>query len=169
MHADTVDAPTSPRQCVAILKNGKRCSYKARPGTPGMCMVHTPRDADECPVCLQGMIGVRKTLRCGHVFHVRCLRQWFARGEGTCPMCRAPTLCCEPDIAQLSSRLATFVGLHAMPDGMHYSEHVAGILRDKATHQALGMDASTARLLYEILLQSFSLANFYEVLEQCGF
>ena len=32
-----------------------------------------------------------KKLRCGHIFHVHCLRSWLER-QNTCPTCRALVL-----------------------------------------------------------------------------
>uniref|UniRef100_A0A7S4PTF4 RING-type domain-containing protein n=1 Tax=Alexandrium monilatum TaxID=311494 RepID=A0A7S4PTF4_9DINO len=50
-----------------------------------------PPRAGECSVCLQGLDdgAPLKRLPCegAHVFHERCLRQWFER-QPTCPTCR---------------------------------------------------------------------------------
>jgi hypothetical protein len=44
----------------------------------------------ECPICLQP--GVRfYTTPCGHDFHRKCIREWFAIGSA-CPMCNH--ICC---------------------------------------------------------------------------
>jgi hypothetical protein len=54
---------------------------------------HAVREADgaECPICLapfrrdeDGVVRVK----CGHLFHRKCLAPWFA-GHDTCPLCRA--------------------------------------------------------------------------------
>ena len=39
-----------------------------------------------------------KVLRCGHAFHVRCLRSWLERQQA-CPICRAPVLPAPPVVA----------------------------------------------------------------------
>lgn len=47
----------------------------------------------ECPICIEEIElpiskdGIR--LLCSHVFHEKCIREWFTRiGNATCPMCR---------------------------------------------------------------------------------
>ncbi|KMZ62069.1 E3 ubiquitin-protein ligase synoviolin [Zostera marina] len=40
-----------------------------------------------CIICREEMT-VAKKLRCGHIFHVQCLRSWLER-QHTCPTCRA--------------------------------------------------------------------------------
>jgi hypothetical protein len=54
---------------------------------------HAVRDADgtECSICLSpfqphepGVVRVK----CGHLFHRKCLEPWF-QGHDTCPVCRA--------------------------------------------------------------------------------
>lgn len=152
-------------QCTATLKNGKPCTYKAKPGTDS-CAVHC--QSDECSVCLE-TLRAPKRLKCGHAFHLRCLRKWFGMGEVTCPMCRSPCLLGETDIAPLPARLSTFVAFNPTPPHMHYSEHLAVVLNDCRTHEALGISPRKARLLYEIMLQSFSMTNFLKALQQCGF
>ena len=45
----------------------------------------------ECPVCMEALGGGRVyTTRCGHAFHVKCVRAWKAQGNYSCPMCRGP-------------------------------------------------------------------------------
>lgn len=41
-----------------------------------------------CPVCHDDM-EVGKKLKCGHVFHLECLKKWCERQQN-CPMCKAP-------------------------------------------------------------------------------
>lgn len=43
---------------------------------------------DECPICLD-IMGVGIVLRCGHVFHEKCIESWKLRNE-SCPICRTP-------------------------------------------------------------------------------
>lgn len=42
-----------------------------------------------CSICLQDLlfVGVPTRMPCSHVFHARCLLEWFVR-KTTCPMCR---------------------------------------------------------------------------------
>ena len=44
-----------------------------------------------CAVCLEDVSADTNTheLDCGHVFHSRCIIQWFQRGQLSCPTCRA--------------------------------------------------------------------------------
>jgi hypothetical protein len=43
----------------------------------------------ECSICLESILGVTKTIRCGHTFHKTCLSTWEKHENGhTCPMCR---------------------------------------------------------------------------------
>ncbi|XP_057540832.1 ERAD-associated E3 ubiquitin-protein ligase HRD1B-like [Amaranthus tricolor] len=43
-----------------------------------------------CIICREEM-AMAKKLRCGHIFHVHCLRSWLER-QNTCPTCRALVL-----------------------------------------------------------------------------
>jgi E3 ubiquitin-protein ligase synoviolin len=45
------------------------------------------RDEGECPICTDNM-EVSKKLRCGHIFHLECLKQWCER-QPFCPICKA--------------------------------------------------------------------------------
>lgn len=40
----------------------------------------------ECPVCYENRAN--KKLVCGHEFCGDCVKTWYMRGSGTCPMCR---------------------------------------------------------------------------------
>ena len=49
--------------------------------------------SSECTTCAICLNPVRETrqnpaLRCGHVFHSRCIEDWKSRGKQTCPVCR---------------------------------------------------------------------------------
>ena len=44
----------------------------------------------ECSICLENF-ALQEQLRrvgCGHLFHPRCIQEWFATGDTRCPMCR---------------------------------------------------------------------------------
>ena len=41
-----------------------------------------------CSVCLESVLERSGGLPCEHVFHIDCIRQWFLRGNMTCPTCR---------------------------------------------------------------------------------
>ncbi|KAL9225072.1 hypothetical protein vseg_001039 [Gypsophila vaccaria] len=61
-----------------------------------------------CIICREEMTTAKK-LRCGHLFHVQCLRSWLER-QNTCPTCRA--LVVPPDTAA-----ANAPGLHGLQAG----------------------------------------------------
>ena len=44
----------------------------------------------QCSICLEEVRETRnsKAIRCGHVFHSRCLENWKKKGKVTCPVCR---------------------------------------------------------------------------------
>ena len=45
-----------------------------------------------CSVCTESLISKDdsvSTTRCGHVFHTKCVTQWFQTGKNNCPQCRS--------------------------------------------------------------------------------
>ncbi|KAF3791681.1 ERAD-associated E3 ubiquitin-protein ligase [Nymphaea thermarum] len=62
-----------------------------------------------CIICREEMVTAKK-LRCGHLFHVHCLRSWLERQQ-TCPICRS--LVVPPDNA------ATPVGTQGIQSNHH--------------------------------------------------
>jgi E3 ubiquitin-protein ligase synoviolin len=55
-----------------ISKDLERCEYVKGEGT--------------CPICMNDM-EIGKAVRCGHVFHMSCLKRWVERQQ-VCPICR---------------------------------------------------------------------------------
>ena len=60
----------------------------------GTKMLHTaPRDCEEggdqfCVICFEPICGSRDLhLECGHRFHGKCIRKWWAGGKVKCPLC----------------------------------------------------------------------------------
>ena len=46
------------------------------------------REGDECAICLAALPArPRKLELCGHAFHAKCIKRWFARSV-LCPCCR---------------------------------------------------------------------------------
>ena len=46
-----------------------------------------------CSICLNSFRKTRSTkeLKCGHLFHKKCIESWEERGNETCPLCRKNT------------------------------------------------------------------------------
>ena len=68
--------------CGEITSGGTPCRNKN-------CHLHGS-NIRQCSICLN---PVRKTrgsseLRCGHSFHKKCINEWKAQGQPTCPDCR---------------------------------------------------------------------------------
>lgn len=42
---------------------------------------------NQCIICLQTMVTAKK-LKCGHVFHLRCVKGWIEK-KSSCPACRS--------------------------------------------------------------------------------
>ena len=51
---------------------------------------------DECAICYAAyeLGSYQAHMRCGHVFHSRCLTKWLQRKQ-TCPVCRAAAATCD--------------------------------------------------------------------------
>eukprot|EP01084_Bolivina_argentea_P139693 245736_1 len=50
-------------------------------------------DQEICSICLQSLPkqDVKKLIRCGHEFHLDCIKQWKVVGTNErCPICRKP-------------------------------------------------------------------------------
>lgn len=47
-----------------------------------------PSEVASCAVCMEDVEHGARALRCGHVFHARCVAMWLRRSS-TCPVCRA--------------------------------------------------------------------------------
>ena len=41
---------------------------------------------ENCPICSEVLSDAR-ILKCGHVFHLICMREWIAKGNRKCPIC----------------------------------------------------------------------------------
>ena len=60
-----------------------------KPGSKGSQSADSTQT--ECSICLDAFVLQEKLRRikgCGHLFHQRCIREWFATGDSRCPMCR---------------------------------------------------------------------------------
>jgi Ring finger domain len=43
----------------------------------------------ECPVCYEKTNDVSLSQGCKHLQHTTCMTSWLARGQNSCPVCRA--------------------------------------------------------------------------------
>lgn len=45
---------------------------------------------ETCAICLAEVRETRqnKPIRCGHLFHHHCIKEWKTSGKNTCPVCR---------------------------------------------------------------------------------
>ena len=81
--------------CQAIVRStGRQCAYKAIPGL-NTCGVHRAVVGITCTICLDEVSSKTgsKILKCGHVFHNKCVTEWFNAGKENshcCATCRAP-------------------------------------------------------------------------------
>ena len=46
-----------------------------------------PHEEITCAICLEDITESPKTLKCGHVYHTKCIKEWKIKSM-TCPMCR---------------------------------------------------------------------------------
>lgn len=45
----------------------------------------------DCSICLERLCYDERRLECGHMFHNRCISEWFNR-NATCPLCRGSSI-----------------------------------------------------------------------------
>lgn len=65
----------------------------------------------ECAICMESIV-VGRRLRCGHVFHLKCLLGWIKECDGgkcTCPLCRSDLMGAVSDIDISGREAATAV------------------------------------------------------------
>lgn len=68
-----------------------------------------------CIICREEMTTAKK-LRCGHLFHVHCLRSWLER-QNTCPTCRALVVPPEPGTSTTGRQHGLHPGVHQPASG----------------------------------------------------
>ena len=69
-------------KCKGITKKGKACRLK------GPYCHHHETPGLECSVCLESISPMYSlSVRCGHVFHIKCINKWKLHGGNSCPMC----------------------------------------------------------------------------------
>ena len=81
------DAFGQPRLCTfyptyfSLSRNKWACGHHRKTRAP----IHL----DECSVCLCDIKQSQEIiLPCRHIFHKRCVKRWFNRGQRSCPLCR---------------------------------------------------------------------------------
>lgn len=50
----------------------------------------------ECSICLSKVNKPMCKTKCGHIFHITCLKEWLKKNI-TCPLCREKILPADPD------------------------------------------------------------------------
>ncbi|XP_020699318.1 ERAD-associated E3 ubiquitin-protein ligase HRD1 isoform X2 [Dendrobium catenatum] len=98
-----------------------------------------------CIICREEMVTAKK-LRCGHLFHVHCLRSWLER-QHTCPTCRAL-------VAPPENGSAAVVNQQAVPSDLQPGPAVAGTTQASEAgaanqNQSLLQAAAMAAKVYE--------------------
>ena len=70
--------------CSSLTHSGRPCKNGSS------CHIHA-LTGPECAICLNPTTRTRTSqkLKCGHVFHGRCINNWRNAGGTTCPTCRA--------------------------------------------------------------------------------
>merc|ERR1719316_1770840 len=79
-----------PAAAPSVEPSGPLTDTEIRQST--LCFTVSPEQCysfTACPICMQdfadGDVGI--TLRCFHIFHAACARQWLQQ-SGNCPVCR---------------------------------------------------------------------------------
>jgi hypothetical protein len=70
-------------------------SQAAPQAAPQLTEVPADECSGDCPVCFEGFDEVAVKLRCGHVYHRKCIVRWFETWVATprtCPYCRSSDL-----------------------------------------------------------------------------
>lgn len=77
------------KRCCGLTAKKRKCHNHTY---TDYCHVHKPQDIDEsrmCPICFDLILENRRTISCGHDFHLDCITKWFRISVSTiCPVCR---------------------------------------------------------------------------------
>lgn len=81
-------APTTACVCHALCEY----AYMPRPQIKDIRMKSLEDQSQECSICFEQFEKklCSKLIKCGHVFHKQCMKQWMASDHynALCPMCR---------------------------------------------------------------------------------
>lgn len=178
----SADAQTAPPErgkaaaaddrCQATVADGRPCRYTAKVGAPDcrLCAVHhrqrAAREAlQECPICLGSVdtAGAASEMACGHAFHAKCIRAWFARRQLTCPVCRATCLEGMGLLGgrRLAPKLQALLRTLPPPPRAFFPTYIVSQLECPRVQSALGVDEATAGLLIDLACESFTEAFFF--------
>ncbi|XP_027191774.1 ERAD-associated E3 ubiquitin-protein ligase HRD1B-like isoform X2 [Cicer arietinum] len=102
-----------------------------------------------CIICREEMTTAKK-LRCGHFFHVHCLRSWLER-QHTCPTCRALVVPSENGTTSAEGQQRSQSDAHGAGTGSSAQTEVGnGVGCDSLSrHQARLQAAAAAASIYE--------------------
>jgi hypothetical protein len=84
-------------------------------------------NADSCIICRDKLTTTSKVLRCGHIFHTECLKNW-AVVQQTCPTCRADLL--PKEVIPQTVRVTE---THAVPANVTTEPEAAHQIRERAS------------------------------------
>lgn len=103
-----------------------------------------------CIICREEMTTAKK-LRCGHIFHVHCLRSWLER-QNTCPTCRALVLPPETGTTAAGGQPGLQSGVHQSASTSAPGQSSTGATGPDSTlngNQARLQAAAAAAAIYE--------------------
>ncbi len=144
------------RNCSFRTIHGSQCSRKAKynlESTPA-CGIHynTHKKSEDCAVCFECLKSEKCiTLKCRHIFHVKCLAKCVKR---ECPMCRAkldPSDCFEVYSTSIIKPLVERVFLNNESDQQRLFNNILCLLNLQDKSPWLSLNTS---ILCEIILHS---------------
>lgn len=145
------------------------CRYRGKHDTGDgrmVCGVHNRSAArkpchGECPVCLEGMDRGTTALACGHVFHARCLKNWFKNRPLSCPMCRSTCLEGMAIMGRVAPRLEALVRTVPPVPGQFFPTYIRSHLDTPLVRAALRDDEDLIELLMDVSGECFTRENFF--------
>ena len=83
LHSPDNENSVLPPDSNVIRRRLLRHIYKSLPTLP-----KSKRNTGECSICFELLtFSDLKLLKCEHLFHRNCCREWMKMGKGNCPRC----------------------------------------------------------------------------------